>query len=294
MELFLRQLINGLALGSIYSLVAIGFAMVYGILFFINFPHGEILMMGMYIGLILMNQLGMPFFLTLPVAMLLTAVLGMSVEKVAYSRLRNVRRLSPLLSAMGVSIAFQNLALVIWGAKPLSYPVPEILKGKGLNLAGIQLSPSLILIFVLAIVLMVGLQLFFKKHIIGIAIRAVSQMPEAAKLMGVNPNLEISVTFAIGSALAAAGGLMLGIRYGFVYPTVGFSLMLKAFAACVLGGIGSIPGAVVGGVIIGVVETFAVGYISSAYRDAIAFAVLVLVLLIRPSGLLGGRTEAIV
>jgi branched-chain amino acid transport system permease protein len=294
MELFVRQLVNGLALGSIYSLVAIGFAMVYGILFFINFPHGEILMMGMYIALILMGQLGVPFVITLPLAMLLTALLGMSVEKIAYSRLRTVRRLAPLLSAMGVSLAFQNLALVIWGAKPLPYPVPDALRGEGLMVVGIQIPRSLILIFALTIVLMIGLQVFFKRHIVGIAIRAVSQNQTSAKLVGVNPNLEISATFAIGSALAAAGGLLLGVRYGSVYPTVGFSLMLKAFAACVLGGIGSIPGAVVGGMIIGITETFAVGYISSAYRDAIAFAVLTLVLLVRPSGLLGGRTEAIV
>lgn len=292
--LFARQLINGLALGSIYALVSIGFAMVYGILFFVNFPHGEILMMGMYIALILMERLGVPFVITLPLAMILTAMLGISVEKVAYSRLRAVRRLAPLLSAMGVSLAFQNLALVIWGAKPLSYPAPPILQGEGITVGGIRLSPALILIFVLSIILMIALQIFFKKHILGIAIRAVSQRLDSAKLMGVNPSLEISVTFAIGSALAAAGGLLLGIRYGSVYPTVGFNLMLKAFAACVLGGIGNIPGAVVGGLIIGVVETFAVGYISSAYRDAIAFIVLTLVLLIRPSGLLGGRTEAIV
>lgn len=292
--LFVRQLINGLALGSIYALISIGFAMVYGILFFINFPHGEIMMIGMYIALVLLDKLGVPFVITFPLAMILTAMLGVSVEKVAYSRLRTVRRLAPLLSAMGVSLAFQNLALVIWGAKPLSYPTPALLGSEGLILGGIRLSPALILIFILSIILMIGLQIFFKRHIVGIAIRAVSQRLDSAKLMGVNPNLEISVTFAIGSALAAAGGMLLGIRYGFVYPTVGFSLMLKAFAACVLGGIGSIPGAVVGGLIIGVAETLAVGYISSAYRDAIAFLVLVLVLLFRPSGLLGGRTDAIV
>lgn len=292
--LFLRQLVNGLALGSIYALISIGFAMVYGILFFINFPHGEILMMGMYIALMLMDRLGIPFVITFPLAMILTAMLGISVEKIAYSRLRTVRRLAPLLSAMGVSLTFQNLALVIWGAKPLPYPTPALLEGEGVTVGGVNISPALILIFVLSIILMIGFQIFFKRHIVGIGIRAVSQSLDAAKLMGVNPNVEISVTFAIGSALAAAGGLLLGIRYGSVYPTVGFSLMLKAFAACVLGGIGSIPGAVVGGLIIGIAETFAVGYISSAYRDAIAFVVLTLVLLIRPSGLLGGRTEAIV
>ena len=292
--LFLRQLVNGLALGSIYALISIGFAMVYGILFFINFPHGEILMMGMYIALMLMDRLGIPFVITFPLAMILTAMLGISVEKIAYSRLRTVRRLAPLLSAMGVSLTFQNLALVIWGAKPLPYPTPALLEGEGVTVGGVNISPALILIFVLSIILMIGFQIFFKRHIVGIGIRAVSQSLDAAKLMGVNPNVEISVTFAIGSALAAAGGLLLGVRYGSVYPTVGFSLMLKAFAACVLGGIGSIPGAVVGGLIIGIAETFAVGYISSAYRDAIAFVVLTLVLLIRPSGLLGGRTEAIV
>jgi branched-chain amino acid transport system permease protein len=292
--LFARQLVNGLALGSIYALVSIGFAMVYGILFFINFPHGEIMMIGMYIALMLLDKLGVPFVITFPLAMILTAMLGVSVEKVAYSRLRTVRRLAPLLSAMGLSLAFQNLALVVWGAKPLPYPTPPLLEGEGLMLGGIRLSPTLILIFALSIILMVLLQVFFQKHIVGIGIRAVSQSLNSAKLMGVNPNLEISVTFAIGSALAAAGGMLLGIRYGSVYPTVGFNLMLKAFAACVLGGIGSIPGAVVGGLIIGVAETLAVGYISSAYRDAIAFLVLVLVLIFRPSGLLGGRTDAIV
>lgn len=287
--MFIQQLINGLALGSIYALTSIGYTMVYGVLFFVNFPHGEFLMVGAFIALVLMWA-GLPFPLVMVVAMLGSAGVAVLVEKIAYSRLRYSRRLAPLLSAMGVSIALQNGAMLIFGPQYKLFPRPPMFEGS-VVIFGISFSYVLIFIFVASIALMLALQIFLSKHYLGIGIRAASDDLVAANLMGIDLNLVISLTFAIGGALAAAGGMLLAIRYGPVYPRVGFGMMLKAFAACVLGGIGNIYGAVLGSFIIGVSEALGAAYISSGYQDAISFAVLILVLLFRPAGLLGGRTE---
>jgi branched-chain amino acid transport system permease protein len=290
MEVFIQQIINGLAMGSIYALVSIGYTMVYGILFFVNFPHGEILMVGTYIALLLVIA-DVPFLIVIGISLAATALCAAVVEKLAYSRLRYERRLAPLLSAMGVSIVIQNAVMLILGPQMRLFPSPSFFE-QSIEVLGVRFSNVLIFVFAISVILMVALEIFLKRHYLGIGIRAASEDLVGAKLMGVEINKAISLTFAIGGALAAAGGIMLAIRYGPVYPRMGFGMMLKAFAACVLGGIGNIYGAVIGSFIIGLAESLGAAYISSGYQDAIAFAVLVVTLLFRPAGILGGRTEA--
>lgn len=284
--MLVAQLLNGIALGSIYALLALGFTMVYGILFFVNFPHGDILMVGSFAALMLFKA-GVSFWPALVISMVATACVAVAIERIAYSRLRGSRRLAPLLSALGVSLVLSNSAMLIFG--PKTQPFPQMLRIDALRVG--EVPPIIVFILLVSVVLMVLLQLFLKKTVVGIAISAASQNIMAAQLMGINPNFVVSVTFAIGGALAAAGGLLLCTRYSSIYPSIGVPLMIKAFAACVLGGIGKIPGAVTGGLIIGIAEVLTVAYVSSSYRDAGAFVALVLVLLIRPSGLFGGRTE---
>jgi len=285
----LQQLLNGLAVGSIYSLLSLGFTLVYGVLYFMNMPHGEILMVGTFIGYVLYAS-GVPFGFALILAMIAAAFVGVSVEKIAYRRLRNARRLAPLLSALGVVFALQNGAMAIWGTEIRSFPSPAFFS-KIFDIYGFRIPSTIAFILGLNLFLMICLQVFFKRHPIGISIRAVSDDIETAKLMGINTNLAISVTFAVGSALAAASGIMLAVRYGPIHPLMGFSLMLKSFAICVLGGIGNIYGAVVGSFILGIAEVIAVGYISPAYKDAIGFAVLIVTLVFLPTGIFRGRTE---
>lgn len=283
-----EQMVNGVALGSIYALLALGFTLVYGILFFVNFPHGDILMFGSFVSLMAIVHLGWSFVPTILVAMVATGLVAIIVEKVAYSRLRGERRLAPLLSALGVSLVVSNSALLIFGPRTKSFP--NLLIFKGLNLPG-NIQPIVILILLISLVLMVLLQLFLKKSVTGIAINAASQSLATAQLMGINPSYVISVTFFASGVLAGAGGFLLCMRYGAISPTIGIPLMLKAFAACVLGGIGNVRGAVVGGMLLGIAEVLTIAYIAPGYRDAGAFLLLILVLLIRPWGLLGGRTE---
>jgi branched-chain amino acid transport system permease protein len=288
--MFWQQLANGIGLGSIYALVAIGFTMVYGILFFINLPHGDVLMVGTYfvLGLII---IGVPFIVSIIIAAIATAILGVVIEITCYRRLRRVRRLAPLLSAIGVSYILSNGLLITAGPRPKSFPQP--LSGN-ITIGNVLIPNVIVLTVVLTAILSIALELFVYRTRLGTAIRAASQDLPTTVLMGINVNLLISLSFAISGVFACIGGTMLAWRYGSVSPSIGFSIMLKAFAACVLGGIGNIRGAIVGGLILGLVEVFAVGYISSALRDIISFAVLVIVLLIRPSGLLGGRTEVAV
>ena len=288
LRVFIQQMVNGLALGSIYALVALGFSMVYGLLFFINLPHGEVMMVGTYVALALLEA-QVPTVAAVVAAMLITALLGVVIEKLAYSRLRKARRLAPLLSALGLVLILQNIVLVIRG--PQSERFPQIFGAHVYEILGVRLPGTVFFAIGIAIGLMLLLQVFSKKTLLGISIRAASQDGDAAQLVGINPNTVISVTFAIGSALAAAGGILLGARYGAISPTFGFPVMLKAFAASVLGGIGNIPGAVLGGFIIGVAEVMAAAYISQSSQDIVAFGVLILILLLRPSGLLSGRTE---
>ena len=287
--MLLEQLINGLTLGSTYALIALGYTMVYGIVQLINFAHGEIYMFGAFAGLFCVTVLHVPLGIALLGAMLFCMMLGVAVEQIAYRPLRGrSTRLSPLISAMGVSTFLSTLMVLIRGTNTTRYPEGTLYNAT-FQVFGINVSSTQLLILVLSAVLMIVLQLIVHKTKIGKAMRACSLDLEAASLMGVNVNRIISVTFALGSALAAAGGVMVGLYYNAVWPYMGTMAGMKAFAAAVLGGIGSIPGAMLGGVILGILEIMGVAYLSSSYKDAIAFAVLIIVLIIRPQGLLGQK-----
>lgn len=287
--MFWEQLINGLTLGSTYALIALGYTMVYGIVQLINFAHGEIYMFGAFAGLWLVTVMDVNIYVALLGAMAFCMILGMLVEKVAYRPLRGKSsRLSALISAIGVSIFLSTLMALIRGTHTTRYP-EDILVQSTYLLGSVEISSMQIIILLFSAFLMVGLQFMIKKSRIGKAMRACSEDLDAASLMGINVNRVISFTFAIGSALAAAGGVMVGIYYNAVWPYMGTMAGLKAFAAAVLGGIGSVPGAMIGGLSLGVMEILGVAYLSSSYKDAIAFAILILVLIIRPQGLMGKK-----
>ncbi len=282
---FLQQTINGLSIGSIYALIALGYTMVYGIIKLINFAHGEIFMFGSYMGMIAITVLNLPFYVAFVFSMITTALLGVIIERVAYKPLRKSSRIAALITAIGVSFLLQNAMLQIMGAR--IYAFPQVFNNRVFNVYGVRINLIQIVIFVVSILLMVALQLLVQKTSVGRAMRAVSVDKEAAALMGVNVDRIITLTFAIGSALAAAAGIMVGLYYIRVYPFMGFTPGLKAFVAAVFGGIGIIPGAMIGGFVIGLIETFVAGYGSTLYKDAVVFGILILVLLIKPSGLLG-------
>jgi branched-chain amino acid transport system permease protein len=287
--MLIEQLLNGIILGAIYSLIALGYTMVYGILELINFAHGEIYMVGAFLGLVLVTTSGLPFFICLLLAMAGAALLGITVERIAYRPLRSSPRLSVLISAIGVSIFLQNLMMFISG--PQTRPFPRNFNVKTFTLpGGITISTLTILILTVSIGLMIGLHLLIQKTKIGKAMRATAQDKETAQLMGVNINKTISYTFAIGSAFGGAAGVLIGVFYNSVEPMMGLMPGLKGFVAAVLGGIGSIPGAMVGGIILGLAENFGAVYLSR-YRDAIAFAILIIILLVQPSGLLGRQVR---
>jgi len=286
--MFWQQLLNGITLGSSYALIALGYTMVYGIVQLINFAHGEIYMFGAFAGLFLVTVVGLNIVWALLGAMAFCMVVGVVVERIAYRPIRGKSsRLSALISAIGVSIFLSTLMVIIAGTNPRSYP--EVIHIRNFQLGAVQFSSLQIIILGLSAVLMIGLELMVRRTRIGKAMRACSQDIEAAALMGVNVNRIISFTFATGSALAAAGGVMVGIYYNAVWPYMGTMAGMKAFCAAVLGGIGSIPGAVVGGISLGIMEIMGVAYLSSSYKDAIAFAILILVLIIRPQGLMGQK-----
>lgn len=287
--MFLQQLINGLTLGSTYALIALGYTMVYGIVQLINFAHGEIYMFGAFFGLFLVLTFEVDIFLAIAGAMVFCMLMGILVERVAYRPLRGSSRLSALISAIGVSIFLSTFMVLLRGPNSTSYP-SSVMAIKTYHLGSIELSSLQIMILVTAAVLMIGLELMVKRTRMGKAMRACSQDLDAARLMGINVDRTISFTFALGSALAAAGGVMVGVYYNAVQPYMGTMAGLKAFAAAVLGGIGSIPGAMLGGILLGVLENLGVAYLASSYKDAIAFGILILVLLIRPQGLLGKAT----
>ncbi len=286
-----QQLINGLALGSTYALVALGFTMVYGLLFFVNLPHGEVMMVGTYLAFLALGA-GLPLWLAAPAALAGAAILGIVVEKLAYSRLERARRLAPVLSALGLVLIMQNGVRVLLG--PQSQSFPPVLGSSVIGLFGMRIASSVAWTITLTIVLLALLEWFSRRTDTGIAIRAASQDRDASVLMGINPRRVVAVTFALGSALAAVAGILLAARYGAVSPFMGFPVMLKAFAACVLGGIGNVRGAVLGAGLIGVAEALAGAYLGGVYQDGVAFVVLILVLLLRPTGLLQGRTEVAV
>ena len=304
MDIFIQQLINGLVLGSIYALVALGYTMVYGILGLINFAHGEVVMIGALVALsaiqlVAGSGIALPgpaiaalgLLLAVPVCMLL----GYAIERIAYRPLRAAPRLTPLITAIGVSIVLQNLAMIIWGRNYHSFP--ELLPATPRYFAGATVSDLQIFIVLLSCAIMAGLLALVHRTRLGCAMRATSQNPEVAGLMGVDINTVISLTFVIGSALAAVAGFMVGAYYGVAHYFMGFMLGLKAFTAAVLGGIGNLAGAMLGGVLLGVIESMGAGYIGdltggflgSHYQDVFAFLVLILVLTLRPSGLLGER-----
>lgn len=287
---FLSYLISGISLGSVYAIIALGYTMVYGIAKMLNFAHGDVIMIGGYISYISIASLGVPGWLSVIIAMAVCTVLGIIIEGLAYKPLRSAPSLAVLITAIGVSYFLQNSALLIWGANPKTYS-PLVNGNIKLFEGELTISYVSLLTVVACIIIMVVLMLFTSKTKMGKAMRACSEDKGAAQLMGINVNLTISVTFAIGSALAAIAGVLLLSSYPSLMPTTGSMPGIKAFTAAVFGGIGSIPGAFLGGVLLGVIESFASAYISTQLANSIVFAVLIIVLLVRPTGLLGKRIQ---
>jgi len=300
MDTFVQQLINGLNIGAIYALIALGYTMVYGILRLINFAHGDIYMVGAFAGYFIALKLGLGpswggLLFVLIGSMVVAALVGMAMERLAYRPVRKYARMTSLITAIGVSLLLENLFVALFGGQGRGFP--QLINDTNFPLFGnAAISKSQILIFAVSIALMVILQWIIFKTKVGTAMRAVSFNLNSAKLMGINTDAIIMFTFALGSALAAAGGVLTAQYSPTIDPLMGITTGLKAFVAAVLGGIGNIPGAVLGGLLIGVAETMVVGYgsgigIQSTYRDAVAFAILILVLLIRPSGILGTTVQ---
>jgi branched-chain amino acid transport system permease protein len=303
-DIFLQQILNGLVLGSIYALIALGYTMVYGIMGLINFAHGEVVMMGAMVAITVINVLsGAGVALPGPVMVLLAlliaipacALLGFTIERVAYRPLRNAPKLAPLITAIGLSIVLQQVAILIWGRNYISFP--QILPHDTLTFLGATITKLQVVIVLLCLALMVGLLVMVEKTKLGRAMRATSQNPAVASLMGVNVNTIVSATFMLGSGLGAVAGVMVAANYDQAHYYMGFLIGLKAFTAAVLGGIGNLGGAVVGGILLGLIESLGAGYIGtltggflgSNYQDIFAFMVLILVLIFRPSGLLGEK-----
>ena len=281
---FLNHLINGISLGSIYAIIALGYTMVYGIAKMLNFAHGDVIMVGGYVSFCVMFYLDLPAWLAVLAAAAVCTVLGILIEGLAYRPLREATSLAVLITAIGVSYLLQNAALLIWGASGKSYT--PVISGQ-LPLSGVNVSYLTLLTIAACVVIMVALTLFTGKTKMGKAMRACSEDKGASQLMGINVNRTISMTFAIGSALAAVAGVLLCSFSPVLMPTTGSMPGIKAFTAAVFGGIGSIPGAFLGGILLGVIETMARAYISSQLANSIVFAVLIVVLLVRPAGLLG-------
>lgn len=295
---FIQQFINGLSLGSIYALIALGYTMIYGILRFINFAHGDVFMIGAYSGYYLAMLFAFTTFtggasvwmaiLILIGSMAVCSILGFTLEKLAYKPLRNSPKLTILITAIGVSLFLEYGGQLVFGADPKSFPT--LLENKSLfSIGGAAVFSNSVVVIIVSLVLMVILRLIIMKTKIGTAMRAVSFNHNVASLMGININGVISFTFIIGSSLAAAAGILFGLNYPKIDPLIGIIYGLKAFVAAVLGGIGNITGAALGGYILGIVETFVSGYLSSTYRDAIAFAILIIILLFKPTGILGKK-----
>ncbi|HLQ40324.1 MAG TPA: branched-chain amino acid ABC transporter permease [Tetragenococcus sp.] len=293
MEIMIQQLVNGLFLGSIYALMALGYTMVYGIIGLINFAHGDIYMIGSFVGYFLINLFNtwkvLPnawgFFIALAVSMVVCAILGVVIEFLAYRPLRKSERITALITAIGVSYLLQNLMIYFFSAD--SRPFPQSILRKSYSLGFINVSNVQLLILLVSVTLMILLQLIIKTTKMGKAMRAVSVDSDAAQLMGINVNRTISFTFALGSAMAAAGGVLIGLYYNSIDPMMGFTPGIKSFVAAVLGGIGSIPGAALGGFAIGMVETLATALGFSDFKDALVYIVLIIILLAKPAGILG-------
>ena len=289
MQLFLQQLINGLSLGSIYALIALGYTMVYGIIKLINFAHGDIYMLGAFIGFFAVTSLGLGLVPALIIAMLSCAIIGVVIERIAYKPLRNATRIAALITAIGVSYFIEAGTQKVIGAGTKVYP--ELFNNQTFMFFGLRVTTKQLIIFVITILLMLLLQFIVNKTKIGRAMRAVSVDSTAAQLMGINVNTVISTTFAIGSALAGAAGVLVGVYYNSIDPLMGMIPGVKAFVAAVFGGIGVIPGAMLGGFFIGICETLVAGYGFSTYKDAIVYIILIVILLIKPAGLLGKNVK---
>lgn len=284
--LFFSQLINGLQLGSIYALVALGYSMVYGIILLLNFAHGDIIMVGGYIALLAITA-GLPTYIAVPLSIIGCILLACIIDKVAYSPLRKAPRISLLITAIGVSLLLQNLAQLIFSAKSQPFPSSVVIPKGSVNIGGFAISYTALVTLLVAVVSMLLLTWLVQKSKMGKAMRAVSEDMGAAQLMGISVNSTISFTFAVGSALAGIGAILYCCRYPQVSPTMGSLLGLKAFVAAVLGGIGSIPGAMLGGFAIGLCEVLVTSLGGSAWTDAVVFAILIVVLLIKPTGFMG-------
>jgi branched-chain amino acid transport system permease protein len=298
MSFFFQELVNGVTTGALYSLVALGFSMVYGVLKLLNFAHGDLYMVGAYIGFFVIQWFGGAQHLSIAVPLLLVIMfvlaaglvggLGVAIERFAYRPLRDAPRIAPLITAIGVSFFLESSALLLFGAQYRVYNTADFISlSSGIQIGSVTIDSVQILVLVLGVVLMAGLQLLVNRTRLGRQMRAVAADREAAEMLGINVNFVITATFFLGSALAGVAGIMGGLLFNQVTSTIGFIAGLKAFTAAVVGGIGSIPGAMLGGLVIGVAESFVTGYISSTYSNLIVFGILIVVMLIRPSGLLG-------
>jgi branched-chain amino acid transport system permease protein len=299
-NVFVQLTVNGLTLGSLYALIALGYTMVYGILKLLNFAHGDVYMIGAFIGYGVLHALGGPLDPSVPVALLIVCMfavamvgaggLGVAIERFAYRPLRNAPRIAPLISALGVSFFLQNSALLLFSANFRSYETFSLIDPiKGIHEGVLNISLVRILVIVTAVVLMVLLTILVRRTQLGKAMRATSFDREAAAMMGIDVDRVIVATFFIGSALAGAAGVMSGLLFSQIYHFMGFNAGLKGFTAAVVGGIGSIPGAMLGGVLIGLAEAYSAGYVSSVYQDLIVFSILIVFMLVRPTGLFGAR-----
>jgi branched-chain amino acid transport system permease protein len=298
MSFFFQELVNGITTGALYSLVALGFSMVYGVLKLLNFAHGDLYMVGAYIGFFIIQFFGGAANVRIAVPLLLAIMfvvaaglvggLGVAIERFAYRPLRDAPRIAPLITAIGVSFFLESAALLLFGSQYREYNTAEFISlSSGIRIGSVTIDSVQILVLVLGLLLMTGLQLLVNRTRLGRQVRAVAVDREAAEMLGINVNFVITATFFLGSALAGIAGVMGGLLFNTVTSTIGFIVGLKAFTAAVVGGIGSIPGAMLGGLVIGVAESFVTGYISSTYSNLIVFGVLIVVMLVRPSGLLG-------
>ena len=298
MSFFFQELVNGVTTGALYALVALGFSMVYGVLKLLNFAHGDLYMVGAYIGFFVIQWFGGAQHLSIAVPLLLVIMfvlaaglvggLGVAIERFAYRPLRDAPRIAPLITAIGVSFFLESSALLLFGAQYRVYNTADFISlSSGIQIGSVTIDSVQILVLVLGVVLMAGLQLLVNRTRLGRQMRAVAADREAAEMLGINVNFVITATFFLGSALAGVAGIMGGLLFNQVTSTIGFIAGLKAFTAAVVGGIGSIPGAMLGGLVIGVAESFVTGYISSTYSNLIVFGILIVVMLMRPSGLLG-------
>ena len=287
----LQYLINGISIGAVYAIIALGYTMVYGIAKMLNFAHGDIIMVGAYISFCVTNYLGLPAIVSVVAAMAVCTVLGILIEKLAYMPLRGTPSLAVLITAIGVSYFLQNGAQLIWGSAPKNFA--SIVPLRPIFLAGgdLVITGEVIITIAASVLIMVALTLFTTKTKTGKAMRAVSEDRAAAQLMGISVNNTISMTFAIGSALAAIAGVLLCSTVPTLQPTTGVMPGIRAFTAAVFGGIGSIPGAMLGGILLGIIETFSKAYISTQFSDAIVFSVLIIILLVKPAGLLGKQIQ---